>query len=285
MHAKALEYSVEPSLTPLMAYAKHFLAKNYNICIMLACSYLTVIHSLVMIWATRFIWRISTVLDSDLKSQVRRIAAKSPIFATAFAILGQRSQNRTAVTVERLAGDITGKDDAIRHPKGDVIEFFRELEEANVGKFLVGRRGAKSRFEWSVPMREVVVAALGTETDAAPDVSNGDDSPAASLGPERTFPLRANLTISLRLPIDLTVALQARQNLLELVLGVARLVFAIARQGACLSVRSSLYPSSLVPAAHRVRFCVPVFDQRTGGCATCHGELSSQLPRAVALGK
>ena len=76
-----------------------------------------------------------------------------------------------------------------------VVEGFQELERVGAGKFVVGRRGKHSRFQWKV----------GLDTDMTPttraQVRAGDDSPAML---EHTFHVRPGVVATFKLPDDIS---------------------------------------------------------------------------------
>ncbi len=97
-----------------------------------------------------------------------------------------------------------------------VIKFFKKLEELGCGRFIPGRRGRKTRFEWVAKLTDVNKAAQGQ------NVNIGAASPPTEVagptqgGPpdehlvEHPFRLRKDLDVRLSLPTDLTKAEAAR---------------------------------------------------------------------------
>ena len=66
---------------------------------------------------------------------------------------------------------VTTVDHAIRITSGgrkDVVELFKQMENLELGSFIVGRRNGVSRFEWSVGMVETAQAAFGELDDIEP---------------------------------------------------------------------------------------------------------------------
>ena len=120
-----------------------------------------------------------------------------------------RERNRKTTTIDRIYLNLS-----THVSRGDIIWVFRELENCGCGKFVVGRRGQPSRFEWSVEMVGVGQAAAG-ETDQFPgEVSledereeNGDNDFF-----EHKFHLRRDLSVTIELPTDLTPQEAARMS-------------------------------------------------------------------------
>lgn len=73
-----------------------------------------------------------------------------------------RERNLSETTVERIQTNVAAGGHEIS--RGQVIDFYRELEELGCGVFKNGRRGWPSRFVWSVEMVSVGRAAAG-DTD------------------------------------------------------------------------------------------------------------------------
>lgn len=91
----------------------------------------------------------------------------------------------------------------------DFVEGMRWLEELGCGRFVIGRRGQASRFEWAVNMISVAKAARGEEvqitclsSEEAEASDESDDSPAGMV--RHSVQLRRDMSIVFDLPSDLT---------------------------------------------------------------------------------
>jgi hypothetical protein len=107
-----------------------------------------------------------------------------------------RLRDRKSVEVDRLEQifpDLT---------RTEIIEFFRKLDEFGFGQFLIGRRGAQSRFEWNVPMRSVGKVAAGQGTIVHTDDSDEEDRQVPAI--KHPYCLRADFIAQIELPLDLT---------------------------------------------------------------------------------
>jgi hypothetical protein len=93
--------------------------------------------------------------------------------------------------------------------RAEVIDVFREFEGLSLGRFVVGRRGQPSRFEWQVAMVSAGQAATGEaaeiESDDIEDVGDEPDE-ASSEGLKHTFRLRPDFPVEFELPANLTPA-------------------------------------------------------------------------------
>lgn len=141
--------------------------------------------------------------------QIKKLLKSSDVANTFFERLATRIKNYSVTTVDqaiRIA-------DAERR---DVIEMFRQMEELGLGVFIVGRRTGVSRFEWHVRMVDTAkdvfakqddapVKVLGDEElvklEAPPEEEEEEDDPDST---QHSFVLRRDLTITFKLPSDLT---------------------------------------------------------------------------------
>jgi len=118
-----------------------------------------------------------------------------------------RERNWSETTIDRLLWVLA--QDGNRMSRGAIIDVFRRLEALECGRFLAGRKGHPSRFEWSVGLVDVGRAAAGelVKIEAAP--AKELTEPTDDLL-EHRFRLRKELDVPLRLPADLTSAEAAR---------------------------------------------------------------------------
>lgn len=129
-----------------------------------------------------------------------------------FDDLAGREKNYRQTTVER-ARAIT------KASRAEVISMFRSMENLGLGKFITGRRGAQSRFEWSVSMVDAGLAATGKADQPITTLDNSEyDVEDEDTGDElinHEFRLRdgINGTITIALPNDLTMAEARRLGL------------------------------------------------------------------------
>lgn len=96
------------------------------------------------------------------------------------------------------------------------IDFFRKLERLGLGRFIAGRRGKQSRFEWheDVKMIEIGKCAKGGSADVPTTVVESDSLPHRSLPEDaahlrqrsirHTYNVRKDFEVAFELPGDLT---------------------------------------------------------------------------------
>jgi hypothetical protein len=120
-----------------------------------------------------------------------------------------RRYSSTRTTVERLQALLRQEGHDV--PRGDIIDLFKGLEAAKCGKFVVGRKGHPSRFEWSVSLISVGRAAAGevTEVQALSESEQNaviEEEEAGGGWIAHCFVLRPGVEVRLDLPSDLTNA-------------------------------------------------------------------------------
>jgi len=129
-----------------------------------------------------------------------------PVASAIFDYLATRQRHTSALTVDRAVKAVPGT------TKSEMISVFRELEKIGLGVLLLGRKGAKTRFAWLVSPANLQRARTG-ELDPVPLSVNESDSDDFDEDDEdededglvtHTYRLRRDLTISIKLPHDLT---------------------------------------------------------------------------------
>jgi hypothetical protein len=125
-----------------------------------------------------------------------------------FDHFASRERNRKSTTVDRLISKLA--EEGGEMARGDVIRVLQRLEELGCGRFVAGRKGHPSRFEWAVGLVDVGRVAAGepvVQIEAAP--ANEVEEPSDDLL-EHNFRLRRDMSVPLRLPADLTSAEASR---------------------------------------------------------------------------
>lgn len=137
----------------------------------------------------------------------------------AFEIFKSREKDSKETKLDRLEDLIRAQ--GVNPQRVDIVSLLRGLEEAGCGRFVVGRRGAPSRFEWTVSLRSVGLAATSgsdevDQIDRDADESDGEEQANVSDELENSnsishsFVLRPDFRVMLELPVDLT-AREARR--------------------------------------------------------------------------
>lgn len=111
--------------------------------------------------------------------------------------IANRPNNQSQTTVDRTL-DVLAENE-IPASRQQVIEIFRNLETLGCGVFKHGRRGHRSRLEWSVPCIGVAQAATGESHE----VGEYEDEPVELL--THSYFLRPDMPIEIDLPVDMTL--------------------------------------------------------------------------------
>jgi hypothetical protein len=144
----------------------------------------------------------SIVDVSALAALYRSEAAAKAIFDH----FARRQYNSAKTTVDRLQASLKQEDYEVS--RSDIIDFFRKLESAHCGEFVIGRKGHSSRFEWATSLISVGQAAAGevakvdviTEAEKAEDPEDETDAILV----EHRYRLRPTFELKIMLPTDLT---------------------------------------------------------------------------------
>ena len=116
--------------------------------------------------------------------------------------MANRPKNQSETMLHRMLTHLEQEGQDFR-PR-EVIGAFRQLEEAECGKYVEGRHGWKSRFVWSVKSRLVAGVAQGLEGGEALEAEEEVDEFSDDDLVEHTYVLRPDLSVSFELPTDLT---------------------------------------------------------------------------------
>ena len=169
-------------------------------------------------------------LSRATTAAVRRIAGSHRRFAPFFPWLAEQPEGTRKTELDTIKS-------AVGLSRLQAVALRKQLQEANVGRFVAGRRGRASRIEWSADPRAigaVLAQADGvSRADGAEEAGNEEPSPARArssstsqrqapvptpvpASPEREdedqhlFRLRPDRQVRISLPMDLTQGEAAR---------------------------------------------------------------------------
>jgi len=124
-----------------------------------------------------------------------------------FDYISTRSRNSWETSVDRLQHLLGSR--GLECSRSDLVWLLKQLDQLNVGTFIVGRHGQRSRFQWDTAMISVGKAAAGEDVEVEglneddANLSEDDEEVALRDGYLRhTFKLRPNVEITLDLPSD-----------------------------------------------------------------------------------
>ncbi len=142
---------------------------------------------------------------------LRALYSGNPIAKATFDYFASRDRNATETKTDRLEAVIANQ--GVRVGRSEVIRVMRKLEEAGCGKYVEGRHGHPSRFEWSVELKSVAEVAKGGAISVGRlDDEDADSAVTAAVTDIEVHPyrLRQGLTVQLNLPVDLSTAEASR---------------------------------------------------------------------------
>lgn len=131
---------------------------------------------------------------------LRELYVKESDFRKIFDYLASRSNNAWETKVDRLS-DVVG----LSRPR--IVEFMRQLQQLALGEFIVGRKGARSRFRWHVGLVSVGQVASKKSDEIAVDAPYEAAEDESELGAEAVtyeVPLRADMKARLTVPANIT---------------------------------------------------------------------------------
>ena len=133
--------------------------------------------------------------------RLRTLYSANPAARAILDHFASRERNWQTTTVDRIQNNVTAAGGDVS--RGDVINFFKELEECRCGIFKTGRKGWPSRFEWTAQMVSVGQAAAG-ETEQVEEVRQEDIESEDSETLRHVFFLRPDMPVTFELPRNLS---------------------------------------------------------------------------------
>lgn len=155
-----------------------------------------------------------STIDSKDISEIKKLYNKDECAKAILDHASSRTKNSSKTSVDRLTWKISRN--GANFSRRDVIDVLKQLENFNCGKFVVGRRGAPSRFEWDVEMIGLGNAARGMETkivrlnEGEKHTDDHDEEEDVPPMIEHRYTLRPDLPVTLSLPANLTEKEAAR---------------------------------------------------------------------------
>jgi hypothetical protein len=142
-------------------------------------------------------------LDSDRVGVLQALYKTSAPAAKVLGNFATRKRDRKVIEVARLEEILPDLS------RGEIVDVFKKLAELGFGSFLVGRRGAASRFVWDVSLCSVGRAAMGQGTvKAVSEEPDEEERPTLTIRHE--FSLRPDFKAQIELPVNLTAREAAR---------------------------------------------------------------------------
>lgn len=136
-------------------------------------------------------------LPEEVSRSLRRLA-RGDLSAERVISIFARRERGDDVSVERLI-------DQAGLGRSEVVRVLKRMEECGAGTFVIGRRGASSRFVGSAPLSEIGNSAIVEPSVDGPDAPQSAADSTDELA-FHIFALRVKPLLRLALPVDLTQA-------------------------------------------------------------------------------
>jgi hypothetical protein len=148
-------------------------------------------------------------LNTPLRNMLRSRKWGPPLQALfSWQLQASEGDEETETELDALTEALPDASAHLRERSADWLTLFRRLENATQGDLILGRRGFKTRFRWrDMPFHDLARSALAFVGGTIPTsgiattsvVSQNQDS-----GRVHPFPLRHNLTVYIRVPVNVT---------------------------------------------------------------------------------
>ncbi len=154
-------------------------------------------------------------MDKQKKGDLMRIYQDSEGFRSLIAVLSRYERNRSVIPLRTIVDKFP--DDgrpSSAHRKAAQLAL-RELENLEFGRLVIGRRGAETRFEWSVQMQDVLGELDQCAESRQPQSLQASPAESGSFQVAREevkgsvvhrFYLRKDFPVEMSLPVDLRAA-------------------------------------------------------------------------------
>jgi hypothetical protein len=134
--------------------------------------------------------------------KLRMLYQESTTAQVFFDHMAGRQRNQNETKVDRILSLLNADGEGIS--RGEIINLFRQLQDAGCGQFLTGRHGWPSRFVWDVESLGAAKVAVGEEQEVQTIVADDTATKEHSDKISHAFNLRPDLQVTFDLPLDLT---------------------------------------------------------------------------------
>jgi hypothetical protein len=150
-------------------------------------------------------------IKKNVLQEIRALYEEDEVAKRFFDWVSERKNDSAETSLDRIASRLNLQ-------RSEAVALAKQLDNAKCARFIVGRKGAKSRVQWAYSLRSLGMAAKGFVDqldDVDPDIAAetteqiiGDVPEIAPLpigdGIEHKFKLRLDTTVTLMLPGDFT---------------------------------------------------------------------------------
>jgi hypothetical protein len=146
-------------------------------------------------------------INDGLATRVQKIYTSSPVATAALDYFAQRTNSSTRTTIEQLLAIL--RQEGQNSDRGEIVDFLKALDDAGCGKFVAGRKGHPSRFEWTLSLVDVGRLAAGESIKIQPIASSDELEHETTTDTddviEHRYRLRPDFEVRLGLPKNLTI--------------------------------------------------------------------------------
>lgn len=143
----------------------------------------------------------SVVESRDLVTAVQRLYQSDPVVRMILDHAAGRLRNQVATRVDRLLTILRQRGHHIL--RDDLLSAFGALANVAVGKIVHGRTPLDTRFVWHTGLMDLGRRVVGPKVRQRAEQNRAEQSEDGLLN--HVFHLRADLPVSLRLPLDLSL--------------------------------------------------------------------------------
>jgi hypothetical protein len=150
-------------------------------------------------------------IQKNILEEIRALYQEDEVAQRFFDWVAERKNDSAETSLDRIAS-------RLNLHRSEAVVLAKQLDNAKCARFILGRKGAKSRMQWAYSLRSLGMAAKGRIDqldDVDPDIAaesaeqiSESFSEMAALpigdGIEHKFKLRLDTTVTIALPGDLT---------------------------------------------------------------------------------
>lgn len=146
--------------------------------------------------------------DTVNKKGLRKLYSTDTCAKSLMDYAASRAKNSKESKVDRLLTHLSEGD--VSFSRRDLILTLKSLERLGVGRFVIGRRGQPSRFQWSVAMIGAGKAAKGEEdvviegVDEVDTIEEDESGDVQNGSIRHVYKLRQHYGVVFDLPVDLS---------------------------------------------------------------------------------
>jgi hypothetical protein len=150
-------------------------------------------------------------IENQVLEDIRALYQEDNVARSFFVWVAQINHDSAETSLDRIASKLSLR-------RSEAVTLAKQLEGTEAGRFIVGRKGGKSRVQWTYSLRSLGLAAKGdadeleeldpdiaaeTAEQGATSIEEVGEAPMGD-GVEHKYKLRLDTTVTFKLPGDLT---------------------------------------------------------------------------------